>query len=161
MPAGSGVSNTAQPVGSRLLPNWVLPTRWVSLESLCASTSAGPATPSANPSSVAMGLCLSIVLRPSPDGGSLVELGTIGIVRAVDIAVAAQAATPHHALVRDQPAAQALARQQVVGVIGVRVALLAQHRHRQDQQVLLVRAVRRVAVEAVLRHWRVLEEERA
>src|SRR6185437_7758993 len=86
MPAGSGVANAPQPVGSRLLPNWRLPTRWLSLESLCASNAV-------------RALCFGIA-PPSPDSRSLVELGAAGVVGAVDVAVAAQAATPHHALVR-------------------------------------------------------------
>src|SRR6185437_10571911 len=160
MPAGSGVANAPQPVGSRLLPNWRLPTRWLSLESLCASNGNGPARPSARPSSAVRGLCFGIA-PPSPDSRSLVELGAAGVVRTMDVAVAAQATASHHALVRHQPVAQVLTRQQIVRMVAVGVALLAQHRYRQYQQVFLVRAVRGVAIEAVLAHRRVLEQERA
>ena len=43
----------------------------------------------------------------------------------------------------------------------VRMALLAQERHRRHEQRVLVRAVRRVAVEAAVAHRRVLEQERS
>ncbi len=41
------------------------------------------------------------------------------------------------------------------------VALLAEERNRRDQQRALIRAVRRVAIEAVLTNGRMLEQERS
>src|ERR1700729_1834244 len=105
MPAGSGVANVPQPVGSRLLPNWMLPTRWLSLASVCASSGNGPTRPSVRPSNAVRGLRFSIY-PPLADGGLLVEHRAVGVVRAMDVAVAGQAAATHHALVRRQSVAQ-------------------------------------------------------
>ena len=101
-----------------------------------------------------VGACALVVLP------LLVELRTGRRVRAVDVCVAGDASSPHGALVGMQPGGERVGRMHVIRMAQARMALLAQERNRRDQQGLLVRPVRRVAVEATLAHGRVFEQER-
>ena len=78
----------------------------------------------------------------------------------MDVGVTGEAASPHDAFIRIRAGSQGLPRLQVVRVQEIRVALLAQERNRRHQQRALIRAVRRVAVEAVLANGGMLEQER-
>ena len=70
-----------------------------------------------------------------------------------------QASSAHYPLIRLHARAQGLARLQVVRMQEVRMALLAEEGNRRDQQSVLIRAMRRMAVQAVLAHRRMLEQE--
>src|SRR6202035_5249087 len=83
-----------------------------------------------------------------------------GRVRPVNVRVAGQAPSPHDAFMRTRAGSQGLPRLQVVRVNEIGMALLAQEGNRRDQQHILIRAVRRVAVEAVLANGCMLEQER-
>lgn len=58
-----------------------------------------------------------------------------------------QAAAPYQALIRELPIGQATGKLQVIGMAYVRVALLAQERHRSHQQGMLIGTMRRVAIQ--------------
>ena len=79
----------------------------------------------------------------------------------MNIRVTGEAASPHDALIRSRPRAQGLPRLQVVRVQKIRMTLLTQEGNRRDQQRVLIRAMRRVAIEAVLANGRMLEQERS
>ena len=78
----------------------------------------------------------------------------------MNVRVAGEAASPHDAFIRIRAGSQGLPRLQVVRVNEIGVALLAQEGNRRDQQRILIRAVRRVAIEAVLADGCMLEQER-
>ena len=78
----------------------------------------------------------------------------------MNIRVTSEAASPHDAFIGIRAGSQGLPRLQVVRVNKIGMALLAQERNRRDQQCVLIRAVRRVAVEAVLANGCMLEQER-
>ena len=78
----------------------------------------------------------------------------------MDVGMTGEAASPHDAFIRIRAGSQGLPRLQVVRVQEIRMTLLTQERNRCDQQRALIRAVRRVAIEAVLANRRMLEQER-
>ena len=78
----------------------------------------------------------------------------------MDVGMTGEAASPHDAFIRIRAGSQGLPRLQVVRVHEIGVALLAQEGNRRDQQRILIRAVRRVAVEAILAYRWMLEQER-
>ena len=79
----------------------------------------------------------------------------------MNVRVTTEAAAPHDAFIRFRPGSQGLPRLQVIWMQEIGMALLAQEGNRRDQQRALIRAVRRVAVEAVLANRRMLEQERS
>ena len=78
----------------------------------------------------------------------------------MDLRVADETSAPHDALVGMAAGAERLSRLQVVRVTLSHMTLLAEERYRRHQQRRLIRAVRRMTVQAVLAHWCVLEQER-
>ena len=70
-----------------------------------------------------------------------------------------QAPTAHHPFIGMNARAQGLARLQVVRMQEIGMTLLAKEGNRRDQQRVLIRSMRRVAVQAVLAHRRMLEQE--
>src|SRR5258706_2128464 len=93
-----------------------------------------------------------------------VELRTRRVIRPVDLRVTVETAAVHQAIVGGAAGRHVLRRQESRGVPEVRVVdrrvtLLTQERKRSDEQLLVIRAVRLVAVEAALRHGRVLPDE--
>ena len=77
----------------------------------------------------------------------------------MNIRVTGDAAASHDAFIRHRTGSQGLLCLQIVRVQEIRVALLAEERNRRDQQRALIRAVGCVAVEAVLTHRRMFEQE--
>src|SRR5579875_1779656 len=138
-PRGSGHSKGAQPVGSRALPYWMSPTRALSLESASAAALARQAA-----MATASGAISALHMNPSRSVTGLpllVEPRARRIVGTVNVGVATQAGASDQALVRRLSGCQPRDRLQVVRVQRHGVALLAQHRHGQHQQRLLVGAV--------------------
>lgn len=79
----------------------------------------------------------------------------------MNVGVTGEAAASHDAFIRYQAGSQGLTRLQVIRVQEIGMALLAEKWNRRDQQRALIRAVRRVAVEAVLSNRRMLKQERS
>ena len=77
----------------------------------------------------------------------------------MDVRVTGQAASAHHPLIGMNTRAQGLAGLQVVWMKPIGMTLLAEEGNRRDQQRALIRAMRRVAVQTVLAHRRMLEQE--
>ena len=77
----------------------------------------------------------------------------------MNVGVTREASSAQYSLIGMQTGTQGLARLQVVRVQEIRMTLLAEERNRRDQQRALVGAVRSMAIEAVLAHRRMLEQE--
>ena len=77
----------------------------------------------------------------------------------MNVGVTREASSAQHSLIGMQTGTYGLARQQIVRVIEIRVTLLAEERDRRDQQRALIRAMRSMAIEAVLAHRRMLEQK--
>src|ERR1700722_17411535 len=91
----------------------------------------------------------------------LVETHTRRCIGSVNVGVTREACPAQHSLVGIQSGTQGLARLQVVRMQEIRMTLLAEERYRRDQQRALVGAMRSMAIEAVLAHRRMLEQEGA
>ena len=95
-----------------------------------------------------------------PPDLSLMETWARGRVGSVNVGVAGKATTAHNLRFRVRAVGRSLTRLQCTRVGADRMTLLAQNRNGCDQQGVLIRAVRRVAVQAALAHRRMLKEER-
>ena len=77
----------------------------------------------------------------------------------MNVGVTREATPAQHSLIGMQTSTYGLARLQVVRVLEIRMTLLAEEGNRRDQQRALVGAMRSMAIEAVLAHRRMLEQE--
>src|ERR1700677_2861571 len=83
-----------------------------------------------------------------------------GRIGSVNVGVAGQATAAHNLRFWVRAVGRSLTRLQRTRVGADRVTLLAENRNGCDQERRLIRAVRGVAVQAVLAHRRMFEEER-
>src|SRR5262245_38498643 len=81
------------------------------------------------------------------------------MIGSVDLAVAIRAAARKQANIGERSLRHSAARDQLRRMERLRMALLAQKRARGDEQLLVVRTVRRVAVDAAVAHRSMLEQE--
>ena len=77
----------------------------------------------------------------------------------MNVGVTREASSAQHSLIGIQTGTQGLAPLQVVRVQEIRMTLLAEERNRRDQQRALIRAMWSMAIEAVLAHRRMFEQE--